>query len=295
MCADLGIDLMAKTLRKLDHLGIASVFALVMLPLVAQQILANPTPEARLEGAIYQEVVLGDLKGAMDAYQAILAAPETSRGVTARALLQLGACLEKSGRRDAARQPYSQLTREFGDQSAVAVQARARLAGWEDSFPAPRNLKFDQGVEGRAPPGWSVPALPKEADRWAELRRTGCRSRTGCAVVLGNSTVRVGNLYQSISAAAYRGKTVRMGAWLRMESADPGDRAQMWLSVDRGNGKDGFFESMNNRPVQSDDWTYRVITVDIDPDASFIEFGVMTYGRGRAWVDSVSFEVIPKN
>ena len=282
-------------LRKTDKLRIGSALGLFILPLVAQRILGYSTPEARLEGAIYQEVVLGDMKTAMEQYQSLVAAPETPRSVTARALFQLGDCLEKSGRREAARQPYSRVVKEFGDQGAVAAQARARLAGWEDSSPAPRNLKFTQGVEGKAPPGWSVPALPKEADRWAELRRTGCRSQTGCAVVLGNSPVRVGNLYQSISAAAYRGKMIRLTAWLRMEAADPGDRAQMWLSVDRGTGKEALFENMNDRPVQSDDWTRREITAEIDGNANFIEFGIMTYGRGRAWVDGMSFEVIPKN
>ena len=45
---------------------------------------------------------------------------------------------------------------------------------------------------------------------------------------------------QSFSAAAYRGKTVRLRAWVRVEAGAPGDRAQMWLKVDRPNGKVGF-------------------------------------------------------
>jgi hypothetical protein len=54
---------MAKMLCKSDRFGIGSALALVMLPLVAQQTLASPAQEARLEAAIYQEVVQGDLKG----------------------------------------------------------------------------------------------------------------------------------------------------------------------------------------------------------------------------------------
>jgi hypothetical protein len=266
-----------------------------MLLLVAEAIAAAMTPEARFESALYEEAVLGNLNSAMNAYEALISDPESPRPVVARALLQLGECLEKSGRREEARRPYSRIAKEFADQVRPAAQARTRLATWEESFPAPRNLDFAQGVEGRAPPGWSVPALPKEADRWAEVRRRGCRSQSGCAVVLGNSPVRVGNLYQSISAAAYRGKVVRISAWLRMESADRADRAQMWLSVDRGKGREGLFENMNDRPVQSAEWTRREIVAEIDNDAVFIEFGVMTYGRGRAWVDSVSFETVPKN
>jgi hypothetical protein len=278
-------------------------------------------PEARLEAARYRELVLGDLKGAMEMYRSILAAPAAPRPVIARALFQLGLCLERTGQREAAHGPYTRVVKEFGDQAVVAQEASARLAGWEESFPAPRNLNFEQGVPGRAPPGWSVPALPNQADEWAQLRRSGCRDEAhrresvvrgvedeahrresvvrglekdhGCAVVLANSPVRVGNLYQSVSAAAYRGKTVRLRAWLRLEDAvDTSDRAQLWLSVDRAGGKRGSSGNMDDRPVQTDAWTEREILVPIPGDATFIEFGVMSYGRGRAWVDDVSFEVL---
>jgi hypothetical protein len=250
-------------------------------------------PEARLEAARYRELVLGDLKGAMEMYRSILAAPAAPRPVIARALLQLGLCLERTGQREAAHGPYTRVVKEFGDQTAPVREASARLAGWEESFPAPRNLNFEQGAPGRAPPGWSVPALPKQADEWAQLQRSGCRGEHNCAVVLVNSAVRVGNLYQSVSAAAYRGKTVRLRAWLRLEDAvDASDRAQLWLSVDRAGGKRGSSGNMDDRPVQTDAWTEREIVVPIPGDATFIEFGVMSYGRGRAWVDDVSFEVI---
>jgi hypothetical protein len=252
-------------------------------------------PEARLEAARYRELALGDMQGAMQIYRSILAAPAAPRPVIARALLQLGLCLERTGQREAAHGPYTRVVKEFGDQTALARDASARLAEWEESFPAPRNLNFEQGAPGRAPPGWSVPALPKQADEWAQLRRSGCRGEQehGCAVVLANSPVRVGNLYQSVSAAAYRGKTVRLRAWLRLEDAvDTSDRAQLWLSVDRAGGKRGFSGNMDDHPVQTGAWTEREIVVPIPGDATFIEFGVMSYGRARAWVDDVSFDVV---
>jgi hypothetical protein len=295
---------MAESLHKSDKFTMGFLPALFMLLTVGQAVavcaLADPSLEERLEAAVYREIVLGDLKGAMEGFRGILASADLPRSVAARALLQLGQCLEKTGQREAAHQPYLRVVKEFSDQSAIAALASARLAGWEESFPAPRNLKFDQGSIGRAPPGWSVPALPKEADQWAQLkggtRGAGCRGAHSCAVVLGvKSPVGVGNLYQSISAAAYRGKTIRLRAWLRLEdAADASDRAQLWLSVDRGKGTVQSFENTNsmNRPVQSDEWAEREITAEIAKDATFIEFGIMSYGRGRAWVDDVSFEIV---
>jgi hypothetical protein len=71
-------------------------------------------------------------------------------------------------------------------------------------------------------------------------------NRDSCAVVLvpENAPVQVGNLMQSFKATAYRGKTVRLTAWLRLETMGPEDRAQMWLGVDRADDKKGFFDDM---------------------------------------------------
>jgi hypothetical protein len=94
-------------------------------------------------------------------------------------------------------------------------------------------------------------ASGKVSGSLAELRRKGCRSNGGCAVVIAPATATtpdsVGNLMQSFRAAAYRGKTVRLRAWVRVEAGGPEDRAQMWLRVDRPNGKVGFLEDMDGR------------------------------------------------
>jgi hypothetical protein len=267
--------------------------------------------EWRLEAAIHREIVVGDLKGAMEAYQAILASEGKPKAVAARALFQLGQCQEKLGQRTAAYSSYRRVVTEYGDQAETASQAQAKLSDWE-AVPGPRNLKFEEGVVGKVPPGWFVPALPKDADYLAELRRTGCRSGLGCAVVLvpandgplgwlvhlldkaPGASRPTSNLMQSFGAAAYRGKTVRLRAWLRLESTDPEDRAQMWVSVDREHHRRGFYDYMDDRPVRSPQWTRCDIVGRIEEDAVFIDIGVMSIGRGRVWVDDVSFEVVDR-
>src|SRR6185436_18045671 len=113
-----------------------------------------------------------------------------------------------------------------------------------------------QGVAGKLPPAWFVPALPNEADQWAQLRRRGCMTGSSCAVVLipENAPAQDGNLMQSFSAAAYRGKTVRLRAWLRLEVVDAGDRAEMWLGIKRVNDQKGFFDDMSDRPLRREEW-----------------------------------------
>ncbi len=271
---------MVEMLRKLDRFATAFPLALLMLFSVPLKAVDS---EMRLESAIHREVVMGDLKGAIEEYKSILDAG--SRESAAKALLQMGQCLEKLGRHTEAQEAYRRIVRQYSDQTEIVARARGWLAVWEDSFPGPRNLKFEQGTPGKAPPGWFVTAPPKDADQWAELHRTGCRSNRGCAVVRTpeNAPIRVSGLEQTFSATAYRGKTVRLTAWIRMEGGDPEDRAQMWLSVDRAEG-------LTDQPVRSVNWTRCEIVTRIDEDATSIRFGFMSFGRGRAWVDDISVE-----
>jgi hypothetical protein len=266
----------------------------VLLVAFAAQLAPDGQPERRMEDARYREAVVGDLKGAIEEYRAIAAEAGVSREMAARAVLGLAHCLEKLGLRAQAEAQYRRLLRDYSDQTEEAAEARRQIAEPEDAIFGPRNLNFAEGQPGKVPPGWFVPALPRDADYLAALSRTGCRDSVGCAVVLvpSNAPRPFSSLSQSFSAAAYRGRSVRLGAWLRLESADPEDRAQMWLSVDRENRQQGFFDNMDDRPIRSSEWTYIEITGPVAPDARFINIGVMSVGRGRVWVDGVSFEVL---
>ena len=259
--------------------------------------------EKQIEAAIHREIVLGDLAGAMEQYRAILAEPGVTRPVAARALLETGECLERLGKGKEAYNTYLRVVGEYGDQAAIVSRARTRLNTWS----GPRNLKFEEGVPGKVPPGWVVPSFPKDANYVAELVLDGCRSRSGCAVVTAPVNVpgMDGNLMQQFGAAAYRGKTVRLRAWLRLDQffavapggvlriPDPKDRdsGQLWLRVERGNRRTGFAGNLE-QPVRSSDWTRGEVTGAIDDDAQFISFGVTSIGGGRVWIDDVSFEIV---
>ena len=187
------------------HFVLLILVAMTVLPLAAQS-----DGERQLETAVYRETVMGDVPAAIGMYQAILVQKAIARPVAARALWQLGQCQEKLGQRREAHATYVRVVRDFASESAIAAQARGKLAGWSDALPGPRNLRFEEGDPGKTPPGWFVPQVEKVSGSLAELRRKGCRDNGGCAVMIAPAIAAVpdsvGNLMQSFRAAAYRGK-----------------------------------------------------------------------------------------
>jgi Tol biopolymer transport system component len=106
------------------------LFAMMM---GAAMLLGGPQsdrPDTQLQSAINKEVVEGDLKGAIELYRKIAAQPGAGRDTVATALLRMGQCYEKLGEAqvEEARTTYERVVREFGDQSGIVAQARARLS-----------------------------------------------------------------------------------------------------------------------------------------------------------------------
>ena len=69
------------------------------------------------------------------------------------------------------------------------------------------------------------------------MSRQGCRNSACAAIWLEpDSTQRFGNLMQMVNAAPYRGKTVRLRTWLRVDAATADDTAEMWFRVEPSTG-----------------------------------------------------------
>jgi ketosteroid isomerase-like protein len=155
---------------------------------------------------------------------------------------------------------------------------------------AQANLSFSAGLSG-----WMVPWRASGAGYSAEARQEGCRSAACVVLLSGEEPVAgsMGNLQQSFDAAPYRGKMVRLRAWLRVEGSDTAARAQLWLRVELPGGRLGFFDTMGDRPVTSRQWQLCEITGEVAADAKAVTMGFLSRGKGPVWVDSVSFEVLP--
>jgi Tol biopolymer transport system component len=108
---------------------VAVVATAVCLGAVAQK----PSPAKPLQSAeqlmgvaLHQEEVEGSLQAAIATYQQVLKTPGVPRALAARALFRIGACYERLGV-DGARKAYEAVVANYGDQSELAAQAKARL------------------------------------------------------------------------------------------------------------------------------------------------------------------------
>lgn len=96
-----------------------------------------------------------------------------------------------------------------------------------------------------------------------------------------------GDWDQSFSAAAYRGKTIRLHARVKVENEE--SHAQLWISIDRPKGAG---DRIADRPVAAGDWAITSVSAHVDEDATQLKVGVSSTGHGRVSVDDVSLEIL---
>jgi C-terminal processing protease CtpA/Prc len=94
-----------------------------------------------------------------------------------------------------------------------------------------------------------------------------------------------GMVSQSIDGIKYRGRDIRLVAFVRANVRGTGNRGQLWLRVDRETGEPGFSDNMDTRPIASRDWRAYEIQGKVDKDAARIGFGCFLTGTGQVWVD----------
>lgn len=110
---------------------------------------------------------------------------------------------------------------------------------------------------------------------------------------IGDKGEGFGTLMQTFKADDYRGKRVRMSAWMKTENTES---AQLWMRLDSENGTMLGFDNMANRAVKgTTEWKRYEITLDVPETAVYIAFGGLVAGKGEAWVDDFQFEVVGRD
>lgn len=99
-----------------------------------------------------------------------------------------------------------------------------------------------------------------------------------------------GTYMQMFEAAEYRGKRLRLSAYIQSEKVE--NWAGLWMRVDREKTATAF-DNMQDRPIKgTHDWTKYTVVLDVDSRATAIAFGILLAGKGAVWLDDVTFEVV---
>ena len=100
------------------------------------------------------------------------------------------------------------------------------------------------------------------------------------------------SLMQRFSADDYRGRRLRMTAYVRTEAVE--EMAVLWIRAEDRGGRVLKLENMFDRRLRgTKSWQKITVELDVPSESARIEFGVELAGPGRVWVDDFVFEVVP--
>lgn len=114
------------------------------------------------------------------------------------------------------------------------------------------------------------------------------------AMVRSSSQGGAGTLNQAMKPDAFRGKRVRYSAWVKTDSISSAAGAGLWMRVDGADvGETLQFDNMFNRPIPAlGDWTRHEVVLDVPEASSYLIWGLIVNGRGRAWIDDIRLDVV---
>lgn len=146
---------------------------------------------------------------------------------------------------------------------------------------------------GDAPKGWfPAGSAPDNYDMGVQAgdRHAGDRN----AYIRGQPPQRgFGTLMQTIGAEAYRGKRLRLSAYLRTRDANS---AAMWMRIDGQFQQTLGFDNMSSRTLRGDsDWKRYDIVLDVPSGAQAIAFGFLLQGKGEVLADDFRLEPVGKD
>lgn len=141
------------------------------------------------------------------------------------------------------------------------------------------------------PKGWIISGSHPnwyEIGYFADFCHSGSRCVRLCSIK--ESVDGFGTLMQSIDADGYRGKRIKLTAFIKSESVE--NWAGLWMRVDAGR-EIVCFDNMQTRPIKGDtDWTQYQVVLDVPENSTSISFGVLLFGNGSLWLDDFDLQFV---
>jgi hypothetical protein len=160
---------------------------------------------------------------------------------------------------------------------------------------AAQNLQIDDlGLQGRQiAEGWRVWSREPEGFEIgldSEIRHGGTKSAFIKSKREGSYSIGAGAM-QTFAADAYRGKRIRLSAYLKADQVI--GKAGLWMRCD-SQTKIVAFDNMRDRKITgTSDWQKYEIVLDVPEESVSISFGfTLGSGTGQIWADDFQLEVV---
>jgi hypothetical protein len=143
--------------------------------------------------------------------------------------------------------------------------------------------------------GWRVPVEFKQQNYRVNLDTTVRHGGNASVSIKSNAFAdenkgKTVYLMQTIKADDYRGKRLRLSAFVKSENVE---RAALWLRMDGDGMKVLNLDTMDNRPITgTGDWQKYDIVLDVPLDSRQIIFGVNLRGNGQLWIDDIKLDEV---
>jgi hypothetical protein len=146
-------------------------------------------------------------------------------------------------------------------------------------------------MSAEAPQGWYKAGSQRDAYDIG-FDSAGAHRGKGSGYIKSTADVDIGKfgtMMQNIKADNYKGKKVRLSAFMRTSGAEQG--AWLWLRIDDTDS--GWLDNMHDRLVKgTTDWQRYELVLPVSPTAVGIAFGIGLSGRGQAWIDDIKIEAV---
>lgn len=110
----------------------------------------------------------------------------------------------------------------------------------------------------------------------------------------GESADGFGTMMQMFKADAYRAKRLRLSGFLKTENV--AGWCGLWMRIDGKDQEMLGFDNMGNRPIKGTTaWTHCSVVLDVPRDSVAIAFGILLCGPGKAWADTLRFDVVDES
>jgi len=97
-------------------------------------------------------------------------------------------------------------------------------------------------------------------------------------------------LLQEIRADAYRGKRIRLSAWVKPYGVE--QSARLWMRVDAADRMLCLDNMERNLIKGTSDWQKREVVLDVPTEAIGISIGLILNGKGTIWADDFQLETV---